>query len=87
MPEGIAGLSRLHELIAEHLTDDDVDPETGFVPQNAMIGIETARGTWVAALVAAGYQVFPLNPVQVARYWARHGTALPGPATAPRWRD
>src|SRR4051794_27308438 len=58
LPEGIAGLSRLHELLAEHLTDEDVDPETGFVAQNVVVGIETDRGTWVAALVAAGYQVF-----------------------------
>jgi hypothetical protein len=75
LPEGIAGLSRLHELIAEHLTDEDVDPETGFVAQNVAIGIETDRGSWVSALVAAGYQVFPLNPVQVARYRERHGTS------------
>jgi len=75
LPEGIAGLSKLHELIAEHLTDDDVDPETGFVAQSVMLGIETDRGTWVSALVAAGYQVFPLNPVQVARYRERHGAS------------
>ena len=75
LPEGIGGLSRLHELIAEHLTDGDVDPETGFVAQNAIIGIETDRGTWVSALVAAGYQVFALNPVQVARYRERHGAS------------
>jgi hypothetical protein len=75
LPEGIAGLARLHELIAEHLTDDDVDPETGFVAQSVAIGIETDRGTWVSALVAAGYQVFPLNPVQVARYRERHGAS------------
>jgi hypothetical protein len=75
LPEGIAGLSRLHELIAEHLTDDDVDAETGFIAQNVLIGIETDRGTWVSALVAAGYQVFPLNPVQVARYRERHGAS------------
>jgi hypothetical protein len=43
LPEGIAGLSRLHELLAEHFTDDDVDPETGFVAQNVLIGIETDR--------------------------------------------
>jgi hypothetical protein len=75
LPEGIAGLSRLHELIAEHLTDDDVDPETGLVAQNVLIGIESDRGTWVSALVAAGYQIFPLNPVQVARYRERHGAS------------
>ncbi len=75
LSEGIAGLARLHELIAEHLTDDDVDPETGFVAQSVTIGIETDRGTWVSALAAAGYQVFALNPVQVARYRERHGSS------------
>lgn len=75
LPEGITGLARLHELIAEHLTEDDVDPETGFVAQNVVVGIETDRGTWVSALVAAGYQVFALNPVQVARYRQRHGAS------------
>jgi Transposase/Transposase IS116/IS110/IS902 family len=75
LPEGIAGLARLHELIAEHLTEDDVDPETGFVAPSVAIGIETDRGNWVSALVAAGYQVFPLNPVQVARYRERHGAS------------
>ncbi len=55
LPEGIAGLTRLHELIAEHLTDDDVDAETGFVAHSVAIGIETDRGTWVSALAAAGY--------------------------------
>jgi transposase len=75
LPEGIAGLSRLHELIAQHLTEEDVDPETGFVAQSVTIGIETDRGTWVSALVAAGYQVFPLNPVQAARYRERHGAS------------
>src|SRR3954469_14786941 len=75
LPEGIAGLARLHELIAEHLTDEDVDPETGFVAQNVMLGIETDRGTWVSALVAAGYQVVPLNPMSVARYRKRHASS------------
>jgi Transposase/Transposase IS116/IS110/IS902 family len=75
LPEGIAGLARLHELIGEHLSEDDVDPETGFVAQSVAIGIETDRGTWVSALVAAGYRVFPLNPVQVARYRERHGAS------------
>ncbi|MFL6097422.1 MAG: IS110 family transposase [Blastococcus sp.] len=75
LPEGIAGLSRLHELLAEHLTDEDVDPETGFVAQNVVVGIETDRGTWVAALVAAGYQVFAINPMSAARYRERHGTS------------
>ena len=75
LPEGIAGLTRLHELLAEHLGEDDVDPETGFLAQNVAVGIETDRGTWVAALVAAGYRVFAINPMSVARYRERHGTS------------
>jgi hypothetical protein len=75
LPEGIAGLTRLHELIAEQLSDDDVDPETGFVAHNVAIGIETDRGVWVSALVASGYRVFPINPMSVARYRERHATS------------
>jgi transposase len=75
LPEGVDGLARLHELLAEHLTEDDVDPETGFVAQNVIIGIETDRGTWVSALVAAGYQVFAINPMSAARYRERHSSS------------
>ena len=35
------------------------------------IGIETDRGPWVQALVAAGYTVFAVNPLQAARYRER----------------
>ena len=40
-----------------------------------MVGIETDRGPWVAALVAAGYKVFAINPMSVARYRERHSTS------------
>ena len=40
-----------------------------------LIGIETDRGPWVAALAAAGYAVFPVNPLQVARYRERHSVS------------
>ena len=40
-----------------------------------MIGIETDRGPWVAALVAAGYVVFAVNPLQASRYRERHGVS------------
>ncbi len=66
LPEGVTGLSGLHELIAERLGDDD---------EPAVVGIETDRGPWVAALVAAGYRVFAVNPVQVARYRERHSAS------------
>jgi transposase len=36
-----------------------------------LIGIETDRGPWVRALIAAGYRVFAVNPLQAARYRER----------------
>ena len=39
------------------------------------IGIETDRGPWVAALVAAGYAVYAVNPLQAARYRERHAVS------------
>jgi hypothetical protein len=68
LPEGVAGMARLHELIGRHLGED-----AGGV--GVVIGIETDRGPWVAALVAAGYAVFPVNPLQASRYRERHGVS------------
>jgi Transposase len=68
LPEGVAGIARLHELIAGLVAEDTA-------PGQVLVGIETDRGPWVAALVAAGYQVFAINPRQVARYRERHGTS------------
>ena len=68
LPEGVAGVARLHELIGEHLAGD-ADPG------QVAIGIETDRGPWVQALIAAGYRVYAINPRQVARYRERHGTS------------
>jgi transposase len=76
LAEGIAGIAALHALIAEHLPEDAVDPATGgLAAETVMVGIETDRGPWVAALVAAGYHVFAINPLQVARYRERHSTS------------
>jgi transposase len=66
--EGIAGMAELHAAIADHLP---VDAEASEV----VVGIETDRGPWVTALVAAGYQVYAINPMQVARYRERHSTS------------
>jgi transposase len=68
LPEGIGGIARLHELLAEHL---DEDAQAGQV----VIGIETDRGPWVQALLAAGYRVWAINPLQVARYRERHSVS------------
>jgi transposase len=37
-----------------------------------IVWIETDRGLWVTALVAAGYQVYAINPLAAARYRDRH---------------
>ena len=68
LPEGLAGITMLHELVAEHL-----DPAAE--PDQVLIGIETERGPWVQALLAAGYVVFAINPLQVARYRERHSVS------------
>ena len=68
LPEGVAGMARLHALIGQQLGDDADDAEV-------VIGIETDRGPWVAALVAAGYTVYGVNPLQASRYRERHGVS------------
>lgn len=68
LPEGVEGISTLHALIADHLGDDDE-------PEDVVVGIETDRGPWVQALLAAGYTVYAINPLQAARYRERHGTS------------
>lgn len=65
LPEGVVGIARLHALIAEHLGEDTEAAEV-------LVGIETDRGPWVAALVAAGYGVYAVNPLQASRYRDRH---------------
>jgi transposase len=73
LPEGMAGMARLHAMIGQALGDDiDAEDAGGRVK----IGIETDRGPWVQALVAAGYTVYPVNPLQAARY--RERLALSG---------
>jgi transposase len=61
-----AGLARLLELLAGH-GDSAEDP----VP----VAIETPRGLLVACLRATGRQVYPINPMAVARYRDRHSIA------------
>jgi transposase len=62
LPEGLTGIRQLHELIAAHAGE----------PTEVVVGTETDRGLWVAALNAAGYQVYAVNPLAVARYRDRH---------------
>jgi hypothetical protein len=62
VPEGLAGLTALHELLADYATD----------PAEVVVGTETDRGLFVGALVAAGYRVYAVNPLAVSRYRDRH---------------
>jgi Transposase/Domain of unknown function (DUF3883) len=79
LPEGVAGMARLHELIGLHLGEDAEGAQV-------VIGIETDRGPWVAALVAAGYTVFPVNPRQASRYREPPGFRAETIAAVPaRW--
>ena len=62
LPEGLGGVARLHEMVAEHTSD----------AAEVVVGIETDRGLWVGALIGAGYQVYAINPKAVSRYRDRH---------------
>ena len=68
VPEGVAGIGQLHELIGRFVPEQGTDAEV-------QVGIETDRGPWVAALIAAGYTVFPVNPLQASRYRSRHSVS------------
>ena len=65
LPEGLAGIRAFHELVADHADD----------PREVVVGIETDRGLWVQALIAADYQLYAINPLSVARYRDRHNVA------------
>jgi len=65
LPEGGDGIARFHELVGAHVED----------PAEVVIGIETDRGLFVTALVAAGYQLYAVNPMSTSRYRDRHSTS------------
>nr|WP_247659189.1 IS110 family transposase [Micromonospora sp. U56] len=57
LEEGITGIAGLHALIGAQLAEDDESAQV-------VVGIETDRGPWVQALIAAGYQVYAINPLR-----------------------
>ena len=75
LPEGLDGITRLHALIARFVPADWAELDPGEAESRVKVGIETDRGAWVAALVAAGYEVFAINPLSTARYRQRHSTS------------
>ena len=64
-------MARLHAMIGEQLGEAADEEDAGQVA----VGIETGRGPWVQALIAAGYTVYAINPLQAARYRERHGVS------------
>lgn len=60
--DGIEGIGRLHVRLANHAEE----------PDEVVVGLETDRGLLVDALIAAGYQLFAVNPLSVSRYRDRH---------------
>jgi transposase len=61
----VAGLGELHALIGAHAGEGEL----------VAVGIETDRGLVVTALLAAGYQVFAVNPLAASRYRDRHAVS------------
>ena len=59
--DGLAGVAELHALMAAYAEQ----------PGQVAVGIETDRGLLVGALLAAGYQVYAVNPQVVGRYRSR----------------
>jgi transposase len=62
-------------LIAQFFPEEWADLEPAEAASRVKVGIETERGPWVQALIAAGYEVFAINPMSVARYRERHSTS------------
>ena len=65
LSEGVAGVRRLHELVAEYVEG----------PGEVLVATETDRGLFVTALVAAGYEVIAVNPLSTSRYRERLSTS------------
>ena len=61
----VAGIGELHALIAAHAEEGEL----------VAAGIEVDRGLVVTALLAAGYQVYAVNPMASARYRDRHSVS------------
>ena len=56
LPEGVEGIARFHEMVGAHAKE----------PEHVVIGMETDRGLFVSALVAAGYLVYAVNPMSTS---------------------
>jgi len=65
LEEGVDGVARFHALVVDLVSD----------PGEVVVRTETDRGLFIGALVAAGYEVYAVNPRAVDRYRDRHRMA------------
>jgi transposase len=65
VPDGLVGVTQIHELVGEHTAEGEP----------VCVGIEVDHGLLVQALVAAGYEVYAINPMAMSRYRDRHAVA------------
>ena len=65
VPDNPQGLTWLHTAIEGLATQAD----------NVFIAVESDHGLFVDSLIAAGYQVYAVNPLSVSRYRDRHSTS------------
>jgi hypothetical protein len=78
--EGLERLATLHALLGDYAA----------TPDEMVVGIETERGLLITALLAAGYQVYAINPLAAARTASGTPPAAPSPTAAtprcwPTW--
>ena len=87
LPEGVEGIAGLHALIAASAPGEWADLDPAEAASQVKVGIETDRGPWVQALIAAGYEVFAFTHVS----FPVPGTALhvskPDPGCSCPGRD
>src|SRR6476620_3615021 len=76
IPESAAGFRQLLELLAEHGGRSDAP---------ILVAIETAKGLLPVALQAAGYRLFPINPLAVSRYRDRYAVSRAKSDPGTRW--
>jgi hypothetical protein len=61
--------------VGDDWAEEHHDVEVQGQAEQVVIGIETDRGPWEQPLLAAGYRVWAINPLQVARYRERHSVS------------
>jgi hypothetical protein len=75
-------VTRLHALVAEQMREEWADLEPDVAAALVRVGIETDRGSWVGALVAAGSSRSGMRSFGTLKRAPCRGTVRPDVATA-----